>query len=228
MYCNVTDKPCRVSVGRIYKKLLIMEVKDVEKVYEVHHDKKDKEYASKGMAGTALGLGIAGTALGLGLFGNGNGLNLFGNRCNNNGNCGCNEGPTAFQAWEKECEDNVALTAAIYQGRIVQLNERFSDRQTINGEMFGLYKNQRDQFDVLKGELDNLKCAVAVNTAIRPYQDQIINLSIMDARKDAAYDLERRTCRMIQGEVVLPSTPTVTGFPSYSCCGRITTAQPGA
>lgn len=34
---------------------------------KVHHDKK--EYASKGVAGTALGLGIAGTALAL--FNNG-------------------------------------------------------------------------------------------------------------------------------------------------------------
>jgi hypothetical protein len=43
-------------------------------------------YASKGVAGTGLGLGIAGTALGL-LAGN-NGLGgLFNNNCNN----GCNE-----------------------------------------------------------------------------------------------------------------------------------------
>ena len=37
-----------------------------------------KEYASKGVAGTALGLGIAGTALAL--FNNGFGGNLFGCR----------------------------------------------------------------------------------------------------------------------------------------------------
>lgn len=43
---------------------------------KVHHDKK--EYASKGVAGTALGLGIAGTALAL--FNNGFGGNLFGCR----------------------------------------------------------------------------------------------------------------------------------------------------
>lgn len=45
------------------------------------------EFASKGVAGSGLGLGIAGTALGL-LNGNGNGLlgGLF-----NNGNCGCSE-----------------------------------------------------------------------------------------------------------------------------------------
>ena len=211
-----------------------MEVKDVEKVYEVRHDKDEKEYASKGVGNAGLTLGIIGTALGLGVLGGGcgNGFNLFGNRNCNNGGCGCGDAPTAFGAWRKECEDAVALTSAIYQGRITQLNERFADRQVINQEMFGiyksqidadfgLYKNQRDQFDVLKGEIDNLKCAVAVTNAIRPYQDQIINLSILDARKDAAYNLEREMCRVVKGEVVLPSTPTVTGFPSYSCCGRI-------
>lgn len=39
---------------------------------KVHHDKK--EYASKGVAGTALGLGIAGTALAL--FNNGFGSSI--------------------------------------------------------------------------------------------------------------------------------------------------------
>jgi hypothetical protein len=43
----------------------------------------ENKYASKGVAGTGLGLGIAGTALGLLA---GNGLNLFGN----NNNCGDN------------------------------------------------------------------------------------------------------------------------------------------
>lgn len=45
----------------------------------------ENKYASKGVAGSGLGLGIAGTALGLL---NGNGLSgLFGNNCNN----GCSE-----------------------------------------------------------------------------------------------------------------------------------------
>ena len=45
----------------------------------------ENKYASKGVAGSGLGLGIAGTALGLL---NGNGLaGLFGNNCNN----GCSE-----------------------------------------------------------------------------------------------------------------------------------------
>lgn len=201
-----------------------------EKVYV---EKEEKEYASKGVAGAALGLGIAGTALGLGLF---NGCGLFGNR--NACATGCAGGgaaPTAFEAWSKGCDDAVALTAAIYQGRITELQERFADRQVINQEMFGiyksqidadfgLYKNQRDSFDVLQKEISDLKAHVAVTDGIRPYQDRIIELSIADARKDAAFHLEREMCRVIKGEVVLPQTPTVTGYPSYGCWGP----RPGA
>lgn len=44
----------------------------------------ENKYASKGVAGTGLGLGIAGTALGL--LSNNGGLNLLGNA-----NCGCSE-----------------------------------------------------------------------------------------------------------------------------------------
>lgn len=205
----------------------------MEMAEKVYVEKDEKEYASKGVAGTALGLGIAGTALGLGLF---NGCGLFGNRnaCANNGS------PTSFEAWSKGCDDAVALTSAIYQGRITELQERFADRQVINQEMFGLYKsqidadfglykNQRDNFDVLQKEISDLKAHVAVTDNIRPYQDKIIEMSIMDARKDAAYNLEREMCRVIKGEVVLPQVPTVTGFPSYSCCGcRVTPTAPTA
>lgn len=47
------------------------------------------EFASKGVAGTGLGLGIAGTALGL-LNGNG-GNGILGGLFGGNGNCGCSE-----------------------------------------------------------------------------------------------------------------------------------------
>lgn len=225
----------------------------VIKEKEIVHDDNRKDYASKGVAGAGLGLGIAGTALGLwalsrenrgGIFGGGGGSMPENVNINTLGGYGSTYGggqvaPTAFQAWEKSCEDAVALTAAIYQGRITQMNERFSDRQVLNGELFGLYKsqtdadfglykNQRDQFDQLKAELDNLKCAVAVNSAVRPYQDKLIQCEINDARKDACYALDRRTCRMITGELVLPSTPTVTGFPSFNngCCGGVISSVP--
>ena len=50
----------------------------------------ENKYASKGVAGTGLGLGIAGTALGLLAGGNGLG-GILGNGWNN-GNCGCGNG----------------------------------------------------------------------------------------------------------------------------------------
>lgn len=212
----------------------------------MHEAKQSAKSASGwGILGTLLG--AAGTATGITALATKVPKNNCG--CNNNGyynngcgcnGCGCNgNGPTPFEAYQKSCADEVALASAFYNGRITQLNERFADRQVINGEMFNLYesqidadfnlyKNQRDQFDVLKGELDNLKCQVAVNTAVRPYQDALIQCDINNARKDAEFDLFRRTCRMIQGEVVLPNTPTVTGYPSYGCCnGLPTPAAPG-
>lgn len=64
------------------------------------------EFASKGVAGTGLGLGIAGTALGL-MAG---GLNGFGfGNCNawNNTNCGCSEN-TAVSRYELGQESTIA------------------------------------------------------------------------------------------------------------------------
>lgn len=220
-----------------------MEVEKIVKEKEIVHEDgwKHKEYATKGVGNAGLTLGIIGTALGAyavsrrggGLFGGWGGGGMPENVNINTLGGGVGGGqvaPTAFQAYDKSCENEVALTAAIYQMRIQQMNERFADRQVLNGEFFGLYqsqnqadfglyKSQRDADDVLKGQIDDLKCEVAVLKATRPYQDKLIMCEINDARKDAAYALDRRTCRMITGELVLPSTPTVTGYPSYSPCG---------
>ena len=52
-------------------------------------------------------------------------------------------------------------------------------------------------------------------SAIRPYQDALINAKIDKNALIADYNLSRRTCRMIEGQVVLPNSPEVTGFTSY-------------
>ena len=137
-------------------------------------------FASKGVAGTGLGLGIAGTALGLLALGRNGGIlgGLFGGNSNVPENVNINTyggsngyglaagcAPTNFQIWEKGCEDALAQQKALYDFAILSQNERFNDRQTINKELFGLYKNQvdadfglykstRDGFDVL-GEKQN-------------------------------------------------------------------------
>jgi hypothetical protein len=209
-----------------------METVEREKVYV---EQKHKEYASKGVAGTALGLGIAGTALWL--LGN-NGRGLF-------GGCGHNSGdgvatPTAYQVERKECDDVVALTNAFWQARVTQMNERFADRQVINSEMFGLYKSQidadfllykgnRDSYDSLKSQIDELRTQVAVGAAVRPYQDKLIQCEIDRAFTAGINYTDRKTCRMISGEVVLPNTPTVTGYQSYNPCHcNVVTSAPAA
>lgn len=225
-------------------------------------------FASKGVGGTALGLGIAGTALGLLALGRGNGLNLFGNgnsggsspnivvaSCGGTGG-GYSAAPTAFQAWEKTCNDTLALQQGLYDWALTQQAQRFNDRQTIDSELFsiyktqvdadfGLYKSTRDAFDVvnathnrdvfalyksqrdsdddIRKELSDLKAQVAINAAIRPYQDKLIQCEIDKAYTAGINYTDRKTCKMIEGQVVLPNTPTITGFGSYCCCANPTT-----
>ena len=232
-----------------------------KKVYE--DDNRKNEYASKGVAGTGLGLGIAGTALGLlalgggrGIFGSlGNGMpdnvniNTYGGMASNNAT------PTALEVMEKENADEVKLLTdmftlklntqdQMYNHRETDISEKFSmwkgfvealnseNRRSMEAEFglyksqrdaddklkdamvqqgFGLYKNQRDSYDALNEKyatkFNELDKEVAVLKAIRPYQDRLL----MDYT-------DKKCCRKIDGQLVLPSTPTVTGYGSYSGC----------
>ena len=121
------------------------------------HD-DDKEYASKGVAGTGLGLGIAGTALGLLNAGNnGNGIlgNLFGG---GNGGFGGgyagNLGARAQVAFDFETErrvsrleaENAALRVAnVKDERIAQLEDQLVQSNLlryIDDKMCGVIKGQ--------------------------------------------------------------------------------------
>ena len=112
----------------------------------------EKEYASKGVGNTALGLSIG--ALAWEALRNG-GLNgLLGNIT----------GGSAPQ------QDFFSL----YKGY------RDADDAIVakhNEDSFALYKNQRDQFDVLKGQIDALNTKLAVQEAVEPWK----NKSIYDA-----------------------------------------------
>lgn len=198
------------------------------------HKEKDKEYASKALAGTALGFGIGGTALWL-LDKLGCGGNILGG-CNNNATVAVAANEQYLE--RKECEDVVALTNTIWQQAYNAQGARFADRQVINQEMFGiysamrngfdmlgakqnkdafdLYKYSRDNKDELSGEIGALRTEVAVLKATRPYQDALIQCDIRRVAEHADFNLFRRTCRMITGEVVLPNTPVVTGYGSYN------------
>lgn len=242
------------------------EMKEIIHEKEYVHDNRgwcDDGYyygRRRGVDNSARALGIVGTvAGGLALLGGmANGRLWGGNygtpenvNINNVGLGGTGVAPTAFQAWEKECEDALALTNEIwglkvntqnqmYQHRETDINEKFqiwksqvdgdfglykSTRDAFdaltekhNADVFSLYKGNRDSFDILNKRISDLEKEVAVNSAVRPYQDKLIMCEIDKAYTASINYTDRRTCRMISGEVVLPNTPTVTGFGSYNPC----------
>lgn len=190
-----------------------------------------KEYASKSKANAGLTTGIIGTSLAglltLGALGKGTGL-LGG------GAPSCPSIPHGELYNErKEQADFVELTKQYYEAQIAtneKIDKNFFDLYKMNVDTsFGLYKNhvddsfrlykgQRDQADVIMAKIADVEKKVDVMSAVRPYQDALINAKIDNVALVGDFNLARRTCRMIQGEVVLPSTPTVTGYASYSPC----------
>ena len=236
------------------------DAKVVEK--KIYEDGKKTEYASKGVAGTALGLGIAGTALGVlpwltgnrsaGIFGSLGGNIPENVNINTNGTSGSNSNsPTALQVMEKECADEVKLLTDMFGLKLDTANKFYAMRETdiaekfsmykgateaINAENrrameaefglyksqidadFGLYKNQRDQYDALQAKYCDLDKKVAVMEALTPYKEKLM----------MAY-VNEKCCRKIDGQLVLPSTPVVTGYGSYGCnCTAPSTPTTGA
>ena len=221
------------------------DAKVVEK--KIYEDGK-KEYASKGLAGTALGIGIGGLALALL---NGNGRGVFGSLGNGmpdnvnintyGGMTASNTAPTALEVMEKECADEVKLLTDMFGLKLDTANKFYAMRETdiaekfglyksqvdaINAENrramqaefglyksqidadFGLYKNQRDQYDALQAKYCDLDKKVAVMEALTPYKEKLM----------MAY-VNEKCCRKIDGQLVLPSTPVITGYGSYCCNG---------
>ena len=140
----------------------------------------------------------------------------------------------------KECQDYIDLTKQYYEGQIANqadLNGKFFSlykmgtdssfalyKQHVD-DSFALYKGQRDTKDELIAKINEVEKKVDVMAAVRPYQDAIINTRIDNVALVSDFNLARRTCKMIQGELVLPSTPTVTGYPSYSPCNPTAAAN---
>ena len=229
--------------------------------------------ASRGVAGAGLGLGIAGTALGLLALSRNGGWNLFGGsgistpenvNINTLGTSGSAWGaPTVFDVLAKENQDVFNAQTALYDYALLDQNQRFTDRQTLNSELFGVYKSQidadfglyksqrdandltnaritneifslyketRDKDDEIKKELCDLKAMVAINSAVRPYQDKLIQCEIDKAFTAGINYTDKKTCNVLYGQLVLPSTPTVTGYVGANACGcpTIVTAAAGA
>lgn len=214
---------------------------DAEKIVEKRiYENEGKEYASEGKGNAALTLGIIGTALGVGALWGRGGFGFGGNMPENvnintlgGGVSGGRVAPTAFEAYSHECEDVLALTNEIWGLKVNTQNQMYAHRETDVREKhelwrsqidadFGLYKNQRDMFDALNEKYGNkfneLDKKVAVLEATRPYQDKLIQCEIERAFTASINYTDRKTCNVIRGQLVLPSTPTVTGYGSYNPC----------
>lgn len=89
----------------------------------------------------------------------------------------------------------------------------------INTEIFNLYKETRDKDDEIKKELCDLKAMVAINSAVRPYQDKLIQCEIDKAFTAGINYTDKKTCNVLYGQVVLPTTPEVTGYVGANMCG---------
>lgn len=191
------------------------------------HNAMHKEYASKATGNAGLTLGIIGTSLGaLSMLGGAGILGgIFpGTRVvTTTQPSGCAVPSSAEEAYIERtmCNNYLDLTKQYYDGKIAEIKDLHDafyalDKQDTNNS-FALYKNQRDTKDELESKISALNAKVDVMSAIRPYQDALINAKIDNVAQVADFNLFRRTCRMLQGELVLPDT-SVSGFPSYSSC----------
>lgn len=163
----------------------------IEKKTYVHDNEEKKEYASKGVAGTALGFGIAGTALGLGaLWGRNNGLSLGGNAMPENVNIntttgGASGAPSAFGAWEEACEGRLALTNEMWELKVGTMRDMYNHRQTDVAEKFGIWKSQVDAdfglYKVSRDLYDNLNDKLT-SSSFGLYKEQRDNYDKIMAR----------------------------------------------
>ena len=202
------------------------------------HMDSHKEYASRATGNAGLTLGIIGTALGaLGMLGNGNGLlgGLVGNTTTPVYQPNPMVGPWNANCWNvpvhgsvqdafierKVCNNYLNTTKQYYEGQITNIKDlhnafyRLDKQDTDNS--FALYKNQRDIKDDLSSAIAAVNTKVDMMAAVRPYQDALINAKIDNIAQNADFNLFKRTCRMLQGELVLPDT-SISGFPSYTAC----------
>lgn len=148
-----------------------------EKKY-VYKEDDGKEYASKGVAGTALGVGIGGLALSL-LGRNGNLGNILG---------GTDTRLEDTKEFHNELfglyKSQTDADFSLYKGY------RDADDAIIaqhNKDAFALYSQSMNQGVALQKEIDELKTKLAVQEAVRPYQDKMIYDAI-------ALESERRCC----------------------------------
>ena len=213
---------------------------------EVVYDEGRRDSNTRGKANAGLTLGIIGTVLGgaalarqggIGGILNGGGAAAPSGPVTYNVTSPATCTPTLFA---KECDDILNVTKGMYdlyiagmsnaaKAREIDVAEKFglyvNNRDNIdavsnrlNSELFSLYKYTRDKDDETNAKINEIASAVAVNSAVRPYQDKLIQCKIDEVYTALVNYVDRKTCRLIPGRLVLPSTPTVTGYSADCTC----------
>ena len=222
----------------------------------VHDDYNNGGGNLRGRANAGLTLGIIGTVLGgaalarqggIGsILGGGASAPASGGAVTYNVSTPATCTPSLYA---KECEDILNVTKGMYdlfivgqqnaaKAREVDVAEKFglyvNNRDNIdavsnriNNELFSLYKYTRDKDDETNAKINEIASAVAVNSAVRPYQDALLQTQIANAFKDAINYVDRKTCKMVTGVTVIPTTPTISGYGSYCCGNQVATATEG-
>ena len=230
-----------------------------KKIYEEGKKHDEYASKATGNAGLTLGIIGTALGAGAWLLGGNNrsvfgslGSNMPENvNINTYGANSSSNQPTALQVMEKECADEVKLLTDMFGLKLDTANKFYAMRETdiaekfsmykgatdaINAENrrameaefglyksqidadFGLYKNQRDQYDSLQAKYCDLDKKVAVMEALTPYKEKLM----------MAY-VNEKTCTCLRGQLVLPSTPVVSGYGSYGCnCTAASTPTTGA
>lgn len=167
----------------------------------------EDKFGKKGTAGAGLGLGIAGTALGLLNGGLGNILGGIGG----NANAGVCATPSLWEICEKQNAENVALTSAIYQGRIKEMED-----------MAGLY----ERVNVRLIELEKKDAALAASLPLamqlaacqsERYTDNKID-NVAKVQNEVNFIFQRELDKKINGTMGLPWGDIITGIPTMPRC----------
>lgn len=219
----------------------------------IHGDDYGGGGNTRGKANAGLALGIIGTVLGGaalarqggigGILGGGGGTSSVTYNTGSPASC-------AGNLLVKECDDVLAITKGYYdlaisgmrqaaQAREVDVAEKFglfiNNRNSIdalsdktNAAFFDLYKYTRDKDDETSDKISALESQVAVNAAIRPYQDKLIQCEIEKSFAWLKNYVDSNLCNVIRGVNVLPLTPEVTGVYSQTCCNRFLAAAAAA
>ena len=232
-----------------------MEMTDAKVVEKKIYEDGKKEYASKGLAGTALGIGIGGLALALL---NGNGRGVFGSLGNGmpdnvnintyGGMTASNTAPTALEVMEKECDDEVKLLTDMFGLKLDTANKFYAMRETDIAEKFSMYKGATDAINAenrraMQAEFNLYKSQIDADFGLyknqrdqydelqAKYSDLDKKVAVMEAltpykeKLMMAY-VNEKCCRKIDGVLGLQSTPTVTVLPSASICGCAAASNP--